>query len=74
MQSIDDLDDLTHYFQKLKLRKEFPIIFKTTRPYISVEQLKIEQDFKPIVRSELNDLVKKLAIEEPLTDLLKMLD
>ena len=52
----------------------FKAAIKPIRKTISVEEMVKEQNYKPIKREDFYQKVAKLQIEEPLEDLLKMLD
>ena len=54
--------------------KAFMESVKPLRKSISIEELKREQNYKPINKEEFFRKVEELAIEEPLEDLLAMLD
>ena len=46
---------------------------KPMRDYLDVEELKKEQKFKPIDKSDFFEKIKKLKIEEPIEGLLEMI-
>lgn len=52
----------------------FKAAIKPIRKTITVEEMVKEQNYKPIKRENFYKKVAKLQIEEPLEDLLKMLD
>jgi len=54
--------------------KAFMESVKPLRKSISIEELKREQNYKPINKEEFFRKVEELDIEEPLEDLLAMLD
>lgn len=49
-------------------------IFKPIRPSISVKEMKKEQAYQPIKKNAFYKKAAKLKIEEPLDELLSMLD
>ena len=59
----------------LKIKPEpLKSIFKPLRPSISVKEMKKEQDYQPIKKNAFYKKAAKLKIEEPLDELLSMLD
>jgi hypothetical protein len=46
---------------------------KPMRDYLDVEELKKEQNFKPIDKNDFFEKIKKLKIEEPIEGLLEMI-
>jgi NDP-sugar pyrophosphorylase family protein len=70
----EELIELEEYLQKIKSRKDWHEIIKPVREEISIEQLKQEQRYEPISKEEFDKLVEDLDIEEPIEDLLSMLD
>ena len=69
-----ELLELEEYLQKLKTKREWHDIVKPIREEISIEELKKEQGYKPISKEEFDKLVEELDIEEPIEELLSMLD
>ena len=49
-------------------------MMQPTRPHITVAELVEEQNYQPISRDEFYKLADDLDIQEPIEDLLKMLD
>jgi hypothetical protein len=49
-------------------------IFNTTKASITVAEMKIEQNYKPIDRAEFDQIIKNLSIEESIEVLLSMLN
>ena len=43
------------------------------RKYLDVEELKKEQNYKPIDKKDFFEKIKKLKIEEPIDELLEMI-
>lgn len=46
---------------------------KPVRPHFDLEEMKREQGYQPINKTELEELNRELDIQEPLEDLLAML-
>ena len=69
-----EIYELEKTLKLLKLKSKHGNIFKELRRTISVEDLKKEQDYKGIDRAEFDKLVEELDIQEPLEELLLMLD
>ncbi len=69
-----DLDAIKKYIQLLKLIKEHGDIFKGIRKDISIAELKEEQNFTNFDRTEFDKLIAELDIQEPIEELLLMLD
>ena len=57
-----------------KKAAQLKLIFKPTRPFTSVKEMKEEQAYQPINRDAFYKKAAKLKIEEPLEELLSMLD
>lgn len=49
-------------------------MMQPTRPHVTVAELVKEQNYQPIPREEFYKLADELDIQEPIEDLLKMLD
>lgn len=49
-------------------------MMQPTRPHVTVDELVKEQNYQPIPREEFYKLADELDIQEPIEDLLKMLD
>jgi len=49
-------------------------MMQPTRPHVTVAELVKEQNYKPIPREEFYQLADELDIQEPIEDLLKMLN
>lgn len=69
-----EIDELEKSVKLLKLKSKHRSIFKGLRKTVSVADLKKEQGYKGIDRSEFDELVQELDIQEPLEALLLMLD
>ena len=69
-----EIYELEKTLKLLKLKSKHGNIFKEIRKTISVEDLKKEQGYKGIDRAEFDKLVEELDIQEPLEELLSMLD
>jgi len=73
--SEEELDQLVKYIKLVRLNSVHgESIFKSVKKSISVDELKQEQNFKGIDREEFDVLVKELDIQEPIEELLAMLD
>lgn len=72
--SKEELDHLVKYIKLTRLSGLHGNIFKGTRKSINVDELKKEQNYKGINRDEFDKLVAELNIEEPIEELLAMLD
>lgn len=72
--SPDELNDLEKYVKIRQLSKQHGHIFNNMRKTISVEELKKEQNYQGFDREEFDKLVAELDIQEPIEDLLAMLD
>ena len=68
------LIELEEYLVKLRAKRDWHDIVKPIREEISIEELKKEQGYKPISKEEFDKLVEELDIEEPIEELLSMLD
>lgn len=70
-----ELDELIKY---VKIKRLTPIngasMFKGIKKTISVEELKKEQNFKGIDRTEFDKLVEDLDVKESIEELLAILD
>jgi len=47
---------------------------RPVRPHVTLEEMKAEQDYHPINKADFFAKAKEINIEEPLEELLKMLD
>jgi len=72
--SPDELNDLEKYVKIRQLSKEHGHIFNNMRKTISVEELKTAQNYQGFDREKFDELVAELDIQEPIEDLLAMLD
>jgi len=70
----DELIELEEYLVNLRTKRDWHDIVKPIREEISIEELKKEQGYKPISKEEFDKLVEELDIEEPIEELLSMLD
>lgn len=68
------LIELEEYLVKLRAKRDWHDIVRPIREEISIEELKKEQGYKPISKEEFDKLVEELDIEEPIEELLSMLD
>ena len=57
-----------------KNKTKLKLVIRPTRKSISIEEMKKEQGYKPIQKESFYRKVAKLKIEEPLEELLSMLD
>lgn len=69
-----DLLDQKYLKEKRLKNLHGEAVFKKKRKTISVEDLKREQNYQGFNRAEFDRLVKELDIQEPIEDLLAMLD
>lgn len=74
LDSESDLISLQKHIELLKLTNKHKGVFRSIRKTISVEELKQEQNYQGIDRAKFDRLVDDLDIQEPLEDLLEMLD
>lgn len=72
--SEEELRDIEKYVKIRRLTVEHGDIFKGMRKTISVEELKKEQNYQGIDREKFDKLVAELDIQEPIEELLAMLD
>jgi len=72
--SEEELHDIEKYVKIRRLTAEHGDIFKEMRKTITVEELKKEQNYQGIDREEFDRLVAELDIQEPIDELLAMLD
>jgi len=80
IQAIMDMDDEAHLakFEALIAADTdaelLEKMMQPTRPHVTVAELVKEQNYQPIPREEFYKLADELDIQEPIEDLLKMLD
>lgn len=74
IESDDELEKIAKIIEVSKNQTTRNHIFKGIRKDISVETLKIEQNYKGIDRKEFDRIVKQLNIQEPIDELLALLN
>lgn len=74
LESEEELAELEQHINLLRAKQRFGDFIKPTRETISVEELKREQNYKPINKAEFDALVVELDIPESIEELLAMLD
>lgn len=72
--SEEEINEVEKSIKQAKLRATNHNIFKPMRKTISVDELVKEQNFKGIDRAKFDKLIEALDIQEPLEELLAMLD
>ncbi len=77
IQDIHDEQELTaieEYLKLLRAKRKYGDIIHPLRDSISVEEMKTEQHYQGFNRQMIDVLAAELDIQEPLEELLKMLD
>lgn len=77
IQAIQDEQELAAVEQYLKIlhaKRQYGNIIQPMRDSISIEAMKIEQAYKGFNRETFDALAAELDIQEPVEELLKMLD
>lgn len=74
LENEQEIIELQQHIKLLRAKRQFGDVIKPIRETISVQQLKAEQGDKRFNRAEFDALVAELDIQEPIEELLAMLD
>lgn len=74
IQDEDEILELERYIEQLSQKRLLDELTKPMKKSISIEALIVEQNYEGVDKDKFENLIEELDIQEPIEDLLKMLN